>query len=803
MPIDAVSVRGVRGIRETVHFYLNGQSLLVHGDNGTGKSSLERALRWALLGQEEPTSDAAHSTAESYRRHVEVAPDFPEVKVVFTDDSSIEVRHGAISTTGRGAQLRDAFKRASPFLRRSELLDVLSSRPVDRFQYFESFLGLERIDTLLSDLGSRRNSATARRDSLATRFENSLGPIVALLPPGHGRPASVRELDAAARAWANALRLSTASEPIDQIAKSVADIVAAAASGDTDRRRARIEQAIDDVRSVSERLDQQMAAELDSLVREKADLEQQAAEPSVSKLLEHAVYHFRRSHGTVCPVCGQAVNWNTATAALEARVEALSRYRAVLGAVRNGTTTLHALVADLQRATSRLAEGAPEAALQNSDVARVAAIPAAEGERAMHAVLAIGPTSLTRSFEGELNRVDQLARRLLLSLPDPSEVPSLQSANAFFERLTRDLPQLQLLESEAASLTREVDIYEKVVTAIRHSRQDVAKETLAAIQALVEQYYFAIHPRGSDDDATGAPSIDVQRHGKGSAFVRGEFHGRQVKDPTWAYSDGHLDTVAICIFLALRTFRAGQPDDPKLMVLDDVVLSIDLGHARRFITLLREEFAKHQIIILTHNGLFAHWCRNLLPNLRRVQIKAWSLARGPSLGDHPTAREQVNAALESGTPKEIAVRLMELLDEWTADARYAFSVAVPAKPGDQYTLTDIWEPLAKALKGLGKSLGSDLGGAVGALDVLRDLPAIRNLLAAHENDFAKEFPRATMVEIGRAACTLVDALYCAQCRAFVQPSPGRSNASIMHCPDHHVQYVKAPAKSRIPSADAL
>ncbi len=119
------------------------------------------------------------------------------------------------------------------------------------------------------------------------------------------------------------------------------------------------------------------------------------------------------------------------------------------------------------------------------------------------------------------------------------------------------------------------------------SRQDVAKETFDSIENQVAEYYFEIHPQGTPDDATGAPSIDVERHGKGTAFVRGRFYGREVKDPQWVYSDGHLDTVGICIFLALRRFRSEQPDDPRLMVLDDIVISIDLGHARRLITLLK------------------------------------------------------------------------------------------------------------------------------------------------------------------------------------------------------------------------
>ena len=65
MPIAEISVRGVRGIRKEITIPLNGGSLLIHGDNGTGKSSIERALRWALLGTEAPTNAEPFSDEEA------------------------------------------------------------------------------------------------------------------------------------------------------------------------------------------------------------------------------------------------------------------------------------------------------------------------------------------------------------------------------------------------------------------------------------------------------------------------------------------------------------------------------------------------------------------------------------------------------------------------------------------------------------------------------------------------------------------------------------------------------------------
>ena len=224
------------------------------------------------------------------------------------------------------------------------------------------------------------------------------------------------------------------------------------------------------------------------------------------------------------------------------------------------------------------------------------------------------------------------------------------------------------------------------------------------------------------------------------------------------------------------------------------MLSIDLGHARRLIDLLQSEFSDHQLFIFTHNGLFAAWCHGMMHDLRRVQIMGWSLETGPRLGDYVIAYDKLRDSTASGTAKDIALRLMEFMDEWTAQARLAYSLPVPARHGEQYHLADIWNPFAKRIRQMAKALKSDLGGATQVLEALRDLPRIRNMKSAHENEFAKEFPRKVMVDIASAAMALVDALYCKQCRSFVVPVPNADAPSIAHCRKHHIQYVKEPPK---------
>lgn len=112
------------------------------------------------------------------------------------------------------------------------------------------------------------------------------------------------------------------------------------------------------------------------------------------------------------------------------------------------------------------------------------------------------------------------------------------------------------------------------------------------------------------------------------------------------------------------------------------------------------------------------------------------------------------------------------------------SLAVPARPDEQYTLSDIWNPLVKKLKSFGKELDSDIGGILGLLERLRDLPALRNALAAHENEFAKEYPRQVVVDTAQDVIKLVSTLRCGACATFATPPVGVSGMLSCRCGTH-------------------
>jgi hypothetical protein len=802
MAIAEIKVNGVRGVRKEITISLGGSPLLIHGDNGTGKSSIEKSLRWALLGTEAPTEAEPFSDETSFRRHILESADSPKVRVTLTDQGFVEVTSSDTSTNDSGLAFRNACIKGNPFLKRSEILTFLLSRPVERFTYLEAFLDLAAIDEIAAKYAAEADRCETRLRKARDKLESVLRQLSDRLPEAI-RPKTLNWMALANSCLKYALNLSllesngTHKFPDVELAGQKAKRLSE--GNELEKARSRLLETQNAINEFTAKHMSKALPKIGELHKETELLKESTAEASISDLLSHARRHLDASPTETCPICGNTIDRQQILDDLTRRLKSLQAFQEAQRRVGSAIETWRPAFVGFVSACAKLTANFQLESI--ADIDDSLEMPVGfdlfdgvehemDNQKLLAQILAVGPEQIIDWMNAVTAVAVTRVSKELEGLPVSSDLGNLRTFAALMQDVSQKRESLTQLETDLQRLDSRATIVTKISEALRRARQDIARETMDAISKTVAEYYEAIHPMDEPYEATGAPSLRIQRHGRGTAFVQGKFAGREVSDPNWVYSDGHLDTVGICVFLALRRFRGDQAGDSKLMVLDDVVLSIDLPHARRLITLLRKSFNDHQIIILTHNGLFAHWCSKLLPGMRRMTINSWTLKDGPQLGEYLSAMELVENSLADQPAKQIALQVMAFMDEWLAECRYAYGLAVPAKPGEQYTLTEIWEPFASTLKKMGGILDSDLGGAVRIVDELRDLPAIRNALPAHENEFAREFPRTTMVEIAEKCLSLVNSLYCPECRDFAVPIPNRFDPSIMHCKRHHIQYVK-------------
>lgn len=109
-------------------------------------------------------------------------------------------------------------------------------------------------------------------------------------------------------------------------------------------------------------------------------------------------------------------------------------------------------------------------------------------------------------------------------------------------------------------------------------------------------------------------------------YKRGKFH------PGALHSEGHQDSMGFCLFLSLNKFLA--KDKLSLVVLDDVVMSVDTQHRRNVCKALLKHFPDKQFIITTHDRIWANQLKTeKVVNIKNMlEFKWWSIETGPATG---------------------------------------------------------------------------------------------------------------------------------------------------------------------------
>lgn len=79
-------------------------------------------------------------------------------------------------------------------------------------------------------------------------------------------------------------------------------------------------------------------------------------------------------------------------------------------------------------------------------------------------------------------------------------------------------------------------------------------------------------------------------------------------------NEGRQSALAIAIYLAGRLASVPTSDDLKLLVLDDLLISLDYSHRRPVLDVIADSFQGWHIVLLTHDRLWFEMAREQLMN---------------------------------------------------------------------------------------------------------------------------------------------------------------------------------------------
>lgn len=212
-----------------------------------------------------------------------------------------------------------------------------------------------------------------------------------------------------------------------------------------------------------------------------------------------------------------------------------------------------------------------------------------------------------------------------------------------------------------------------------------------------------------------------------------KYNDMWVSPPQKYFSESHLNCFGISFFLAsVIAFNK----ENKFIVLDDVISSFDSAHRKRFADLLFEKFADYQFILLTHELEWFSYVQQLAKRKGWTigEIK-WTEAKGAHLEDKPNdlqeliERELANSSVETlGNPirKYLEAKLKEIC--LNLDVKVSFRL----NNVNEKRMPD--ELLNELKSKINKNGGQDLKTKIPVIDRVANSSLLGNLLS-HDNPF--------------------------------------------------------------------
>ena len=354
----------------------------------------------------------------------------------------------------------------------------------------------------------------------------------------------------------------------------------------------------------------------------------------------------------------------------------------------------------------------------------------------------------------------------------------LQEANKTCEDSQKISHQLNLIktsylsfkttENKISNLDGKKEYLSKILKIIENERKTYVEGLLRQISEDIEKLYSKLHP----EEGLGNIELFLNPNFQASLEITSNFQSEEAVPPQAYFSESHLDTLGICVFISTAKFFQND-----IIVLDDVVTSLDQQHLDRFIQMLCDESENFsQTILTTHYRPWREkykFHRQPNSNIQLIELSAfWSLDKGIESCQTKLSIEELED-LKNQTPfdrqaigSKPGVFLESLLEHLTL----IYALNAPRKANPVYTLGELMSCFKNKFieKMKIKKENNEISLSAIMNNLFEIAEPVRNQVGAHFNASGMDISDKEVMSFADKAIDLGKALICSQCGGLPQ-----------------------------------
>ena len=775
--IKSIKVNGLRGVRDTLALDLNKKSILVYGDNGTGKSSLTDSFEWFFydrighLSNEEigrrKGRDALRNIFidDTQDGFIEIIFDETDLDSKKSIDSSLKTSNSNTSDEFNDFITSSYSERL--ILRYRDLVQFIIAGKTDKLNELQNIIGFSEVQNIRNLL--KKNGARIGRTIKASNYDNLKNVQQSTILENLGQNAySDEQLFQGANELIKPLDLGVdikSRKDINDVLKKIES------KEDSELLNqinfyTKVKESVAQLEGNIDNIQSNYSTFYDSFQTLKQDPEKVKSLQLLALLQEgKSVLTKDVIEDDYCPLCQQEKSKVDLLQELNSRIEELELLKKEKEKIENNSKNLEETV----RPNISSLEGLLTEKLFEKEEYEKLKETILSLKKSLNNFLEETKKDFTKNLLdkdqinfnkkaiGELSaelvkKVKTLTESKEANLKFKTYTKLFQSAKAYVEYLR--------VEKEQQVLTNQQITFELLYEDFIKRQEEALNVFLTMFSNDINDFYTTMNPNEKVEDIKLVPL----KKGDELVGITIEYSFfDETKTPPIAYlSESHINCLGLSFFLAsVKAFNKKN----KFFVLDDVISSFDRSHRYRFAQLLTSKFSDYQVILLTHEKEFFELVSS------EVKSKGWILNNFKWSKDSGTGIERGIADIKDRIKKKIEDKNTDGLgnDIRVYTERVMKRVALEIEAKVAYRNNDINEK--RMAPELLDAVQSKLSKASKELKEKADIPKIKGMpmfignTTSHDNSFQESIE--DLEAIWEDVKNLIHNFYCSDCDKFL------------------------------------
>jgi hypothetical protein len=613
--LKQINITGIRGIKDSISLSLDKKSLLVYGDNGTGKSSITDAIEWFY--KDKIAHLSGNEIGKESIRNIFISDlDDSKVEFQFSDnkldtEKSIDSSY-KIFNSNSSKELYNYFEESiseNLFLRYRDLTRFIVATKGDRLKELQPIIGFSQVLEMRGLLKKFANKFA--KDIKAANFSNKKSNQQSILMESLGQNiTSDTQFFEIASKLILPLKLKKDIKSFNDarfILKSIAENDESVLADQISFYN-KIADTLKEVNDDTDTLISLFKEYLSSYSELKKDAEK-INNLQLLSLLTEGLNVLKKDivKEDFCPLCQQDKNKLDLIKELQQRIESLSDVKKEKDIVAEKAASAVSVLQDILNAVNSLSRENLLKEKENIETSKIIN------------ALKDSMNNISIELKKDIFSVEPPKETSLIQVPSKDVTLSIGQAKRMAKELTESAKgnlKLQIhtklsrsidayiafrkIEKEQELLTAQQYTFESLYTDFVKRQEDALNSFLNMFSGDINKFYTLMNPNERVDDIRLIPIKDKYDELDGIT-ISYNFYDKKLSPPSSLLSESHINCLGLAFFLAsVKAFNKVN----DFFLLDDVISSFDGHHRTRFIRLLTDEFSKYQILLLTHEKDF-------------------------------------------------------------------------------------------------------------------------------------------------------------------------------------------------------